>query len=216
MRKVSLKNKNLITLLSNITEYLNNNEVIAHLNKFSTRDNSRINDHKSLSMEYLNQAFTDPKNYCFPQNAFGVGIKNYKQSQSDDVLHEEIKIFSHLSAVKDFLGANHNALAMYYPPGGFIDWHHNGNASGYNILFTYNQTGDGEFMYWDYDTESVISMPDDKGWSAKAGYYAPLKEPTDRVYWHAAKTKSPRLTIAFIIDHKLLWEDMLDEIESED
>ena len=33
------------------------------------------------------------------------------------------------------------------------------------------------------------------------------------MYWHAAKTSTPRITLSYIVYDKNIWEDMMDDIE---
>lgn len=112
------------------------------------------------------------------------------------------------------LAVKRNALAVYYPPGGYIGWHTNWNAPGYNVLFSYSLTGDGEFKYYDIEESKIIHMPDKKGvWTAKVGYYGSVDEP-EKVCWHAATTNSPRLTFAYLLPDGPMWEMMVDDLEN--
>ena len=64
-------------------------------------------------------------------------------------------------ALKTELGTS-NALSQLYPPEGFIAWHNNANAVGYNLIFTWSETGEGWFKYLDkYGNEILIT--DKKG-----------------------------------------------------
>ena len=47
-----------------------------------------------------------------------------------------------------------------YPPGGYISWHNNANASAYNLIFTWSETGDGYFKYIDGETKEEIVIKD--------------------------------------------------------
>jgi hypothetical protein len=110
------------------------------------------------------------------------------------------------------LCVNRNALAVYYPADGYIGWHTNWNVSGYNILFTYSLTGDGEFKYLNTETNEIVTIPDQKGWTAKVGYYGSQNNPTKHC-WHAATTNSPRLTFAYMVKDKSFWEMTIDDLE---
>ena len=43
-----------------------------------------------------------------------------------------------------------------YPPGGYISWHNNANASAYNLVFTWSESGNGYFKYIDGETKKEI------------------------------------------------------------
>jgi hypothetical protein len=102
-------------------------------------------------------------------------------------------------------------LFAYYPVGGYIGWHHNGNAPGYNLVITCNPEGDGEFVHYNHNTNTIIKYPDKKGWFVKVGYFGSFQEP-EKMYWHCARTRSPRLTLSYIIPHLNLWQAMIDDI----
>ena len=51
------------------------------------------------------------------------------------------------------IGAHTSALLSYYPPGGFVGWHNNYDASAYQVLFTWSETGEGYFEYYDKKTD---------------------------------------------------------------
>jgi len=93
-----------------------------------------------------------------------------------------------------------NALFAVYPPGGFIAWHNNANASAYNVIFTWSETGEGDFSYLDRRKSKIIKMQDKPGWQCKLGYFAAYQDnPADLVY-HCAKTECWRMTISFVFD----------------
>ena len=111
-----------------------------------------------------------------------------------------------------WFGSKFCAVQMYYPPGGYMNWHHNANCPGYNILMSYSQDGNGFFRYQDPVSKEIITMEDVPGWTAKVGYYGPLNEP-DKVIWHCAKTFSgPRLTFGYVIPDEAMWEMMCEDI----
>lgn len=111
--------------------------------------------------------------------------------------------------IKNYICARNCAIKMYYPEDGYIDWHTNENAYGYNALFTYSRTGDGAFVFQNPSTKEIITIPDKKGWNMKVGLYdkhdgAPL--------WHAAWTRCERLTWGYIID-EMGWENLVEELQ---
>ena len=100
----------------------------------------------------------------------------------------------------NFLSVKHNALAAVYPPGGFISWHNNANAPGYNLIFSYSEDGSGYFDYIHPETKEVIRCQDEAGkWTCKAAYFGHYGEP-DKVMYHAASTDDWRCTVSYVFD----------------
>ena len=117
------------------------------------------------------------------------------------------------------LGAKVCALKMFYPPGGYIQWHTNWDSPGYNAIFTFSEKGEG---YWRHvepagatevspQLEKLVHIDDPPGWHCKAGYFGKKQEP-DRVVWHSAYTREPRLTLSYLIYEKSLWENLVEEL----
>ena len=106
---------------------------------------------------------------------------------------------SYMNMVKfDFaaeIGAHTSALLSYYPPGGFVGWHTNWDASAYQVLFTWSD-GDGYFTYYDNETDEVVTIPDVKGWQCRHYYFGPKEEP-ENIFWHAAYAGGERITLAY-------------------
>ena len=130
----------------------------------------------------------------------------------------------------DFLGGGAMALCAFYPPDTYIPWHHNGNAPGYNILLHYNKEGEGDF--YTHDDGEIITYPDAKGWSCRAGQFIatqpkeihekrigmdnPIVKWSDKpedASWHAAHARTNRFTLSTIVNHEDIWEDLIDELE---
>lgn len=211
MKFIPLKSTKLIKHLTSITDQLYNDELKKIIAKTKKRGDNLITNVHPCSDEYLFKAFklkiTD---FGFPRSAHGMGMQN---SQTDPNLHQLISpIEKTVEKIMRYLGSPTNALTMAYPDNGFIGWHHNGNAPGFNILMTYSQDGDGHFSYYDYDTKSIIKMPDPIGWSVKVGYYPHEVKEKEKVYWHCAATKKQRISVAFILNHRDMWENMIDTI----
>lgn len=160
--------------------------------------------------QYLQEALPTPDRFGYPRDCYGVDMN----TQMQHVPHHYHPVLNKLDdELILFLGARNNALKMYYPPKGFIGWHNNGNAPGYNIIITYSSEGDGAFYTYDKSNDKIIEQKDKKGWFIKVGYFGHYKEP-EKLCWHAAKTDCDRLTLSYIIYDKNLWENMVDEIGS--
>jgi hypothetical protein len=160
--------------------------------------------------QYLEDALPTPERFGYPRDCYGVDM-NTQLRHIPNHFHPVLnKLDDELIL---FLGARNNALKMYYPPKGFIGWHNNGNAPGYNIIITYSSEGDGAFYTYDAKNDKINEQKDKKGWFVKVGYFGHYKEP-EKVLWHSAKTDCDRLTLSYIIYDKNLWENMVDEIGS--
>lgn len=107
----------------------------------------------------------------------------------------------------------YNALFAVYPPDGFISWHNNANASAYNFIFTYSETGDGYWKHWDTKENKMVTIPDVPGWQCKAGYFGAYKEGEENLVYHAAATNSCwRMTVAFVLDRSEMSQGIQDWI----
>lgn len=115
-----------------------------------------------------------------------------------------------------YLGARNNAVFTYYPVNGFMGWHTNWNASGYNILITYNSEENGGFFrYRDPVTKEVVTLVDPKGWSCKVGYFGNRSE-EDKIVYHCCSNTAERLTLGYVVPHLEIWRSMIEDITGED
>lgn len=115
-----------------------------------------------------------------------------------------------------YLGAKNNAVFTYYPEDGFMGWHTNWNASGYNILITYNtEENGGYFRYLNPVTKEIITMVDPIGWSCKVGYFGKREEP-NKIIYHCCGNSAKRLTLGYVIPHLEMWRSMIEDITGED
>ena len=122
------------------------------------------------------------------------------------------------SEMQEKLCTKHNALCVMYPPGGYISWHNNANASAYNLVFTWSETGNGYFKYIDGETKEEIVMQDVPGWQCKASYFGAYDEPAHKLVYHTASTDCWRITVSYIFNREELslgiQEDVIEEIKS--
>jgi len=78
-----------------------------------------------------------------------------------------------------------------YAPNGFVGWHTDSHKSGWYMLFSYTEKGDGFFKFIDPITKQLKCYDDQPGWNFR-NYYAGNTE--DTILWHCALAKSQRLT----------------------
>lgn len=213
MREATLKNNRLEKLLSNTIEDFYSENTIKILSGIKPRKDNLISDLYACSDEYLFEAFKHKiSDYGFPRSCLGLSPRDVGNRQYD--FYEDL--MNKITKIGSYLGTPNNALAMTYPDNGYIGWHHNGNAPGYNILLTYSQDGDGHFSYWDNDTKSIVRLQDKPGWNVRVGYYPNERKHPDKVFWHMAETKKQRITLAWVLDHKDMWTNLIDEITQGD
>jgi hypothetical protein len=175
--------------------------------------------HRELMEELSNQTYMNPEErvpvgegeiYCkpeslqkmldkgmehkgFPEQGYGFQVA-YGRDQRPDVF-APLKHWTKTELPMRF-GARSNSLTSYYPPGGFVGWHTNWNAHGYQIILTWSEDGDGYFTYYDKEKDEFIKHPDKKGWQARWYRFGREDEPEHHC-WHAAWTNCPRFTLAF-------------------
>jgi hypothetical protein len=216
MLVVSKINPDLLNILTNFSDFFFNRD-ISHLeqligsNKGMRKVSIKEMADEATSNAYLEKALESPPlEYGFPRHSWGLELVHDKEYINDTNLIETSRRTN--EKLLDFFGARTNALQMFYPAGGYIGWHTNCNAKGYNIVISCNPGGDGYFVHYDHKTKNYNYFYDKPGWNIKAGYFGSDKEP-EKMYWHAAKTNTPRITLSYIIYDKNIWEDMMDDIE---
>lgn len=144
----------------------------------------------------------------FPEVTHGIDLMKFK-SPYESLQKALVKLDNELLA---WSGSRNNAVKMLYPKGGFMGWHHNANAPGYNILLSWSKDGTGYFRYQDPVTKEVVTMHDEPGWTCKVGYYGAWDQP-NKIYWHCANAEhEERLTLGYIIPHEGMWENMIESI----
>lgn len=180
-RILTIKNPKILEILDYVKLYIFEDSSL--LDKLPTYN---VNLDFATSEEYLLRCLPDKNKFDYPEYQY---LVNLNEGYSD--------IDRKVQTLKHYLQASHKALVAYYPNNGYISWHHNGNASGYNILFTYCVDNLGCFRYYN---GSIIDIVDAPGWTAKINYF-PNSTLTDDVFWHCAKTINPRISIAFHIEH---------------
>ena len=201
MQTIEIKNIELKNLLNDYSEWFEN------LDKSSVKVRGEKDiDEYYTSEEYLSSI--DKKIHeGFPEKTHGIDLV-FCDSIDDNIRKRIRQVDMDFNSV---LGSERCAVNMYYPEGGYMGWHNNHNASGYNILFSYTKSGKGFFRY---KTDELVTMNDSPGWTAKVGYYGNNDEP-DKLFWHCARAYEDRLTLGFVIPNKNFWEMMIEDIKSE-
>ena len=146
-----------------------------------------------------------------PYNACSYALKPDHYLGDDPQYKKDFDAFSHELMIE--LGVRVNALSQFYPPEGYIGWHNNADAPGYNLIFTWSETGNGWFKF--IDEHGIIqTIYDTPGWSLKAGYFGTYDE--GNVCYHAAYTKCWRMTHSFVVERndKDYWLDCIEHISN--
>ena len=191
---------------------IRNQELMAILDKFvplfqqinfetATVDLDCSDIEQFLDDDYKNFILKEGRRHDgFPSKLVGLELSAKDAWSKEPYYYEMISASAKLkSELQGWTGTRQNALSAVYPAGGFISWHNNANAPGYNVLFTWSSEGDGQFEYIDPITKEHIVVPDVKGWQCKVGYYGTYEE-HDRLMYHAARTNCLRATIAFMFN----------------
>lgn len=170
-----------------------------------TLDEGKITAEYAVSDEYLKELMAREDVIGFPEESYGADFRDITSYDTKTYFDRVCELDKELTI---FTGSRTTALQMYYPPGGYIGWHNNSNASGYNILFTFSETGEGDFRYIHPQTGELVIMPDKKGWSCKIGFFDVID---GNPLWHSAWTGCNRLTWSYIV-HPMLWDNLAEEI----
>ena len=204
MKSIEIKNKELRKILDEFTNVL----LSVDRSKFPY-GNKDITPEYACGDEYLAHMM-GKKVDGFPEKTYGVDLGRWSPPQAE-LRAALTKLDRDLIA---WSGSRNNAVKMLYPKGGYMGWHHNANAPGYNILLSWSKDGKGYFRYMDPITKEIVTMDDTPGWTCKVGYYGPFSEPK-RMVWHCAYAEpEERLTLGYIIPNEDMWRDMIDDIES--
>lgn len=219
--------KEFLDILTDYSDFtFQNLEVLDNLAKWEWdrhHSNTTVDFNFAMSEDYL-KGIIDAgyKHVGFPEHKYCIDIGmlsqiSYPGDWMDDVKKHTDKYREVSITLSQLLGAKSQAVNVYYPPGGFMAWHNNWNAAGYNILLSYNEIDEGGFFkYRDPVKDEIVTMPDQKGWSCKVGYYGRKDGPLDKVYYHCAGSHTPRITLGFIVPELEMWRDMIEDISGED
>lgn len=136
-------------------------------------------------------------------HSFGVNGLHFTKDAGSLAEEVGLRVVDFYQKIQTQLNLKRNALWSVYPEEtGFISWHNNANASAYNFIFTYSETGEGWWKHYDPVKKEIVTIPDVKGWQCKAGYFGAYEDGMDKVVYHSARNtgKGLRMTIAFVLD----------------
>jgi hypothetical protein len=192
MSEVTIRNKELLATLDSFVEGMFSIEGYddPKYQAFSSEED------KSKGEYYCSEEFLRE---CLEGELIGAPHRHFAQPISLMVRRDPEKWGEYMQRVKfDFaaeIGAHTSALLSYYPPGGFVCWHTNYDASAYQVLFTWSD-GNGYFRYYDKANDEIVTIPDVKGWQCRHYYFGPENEPENHC-WHSAYAGGERITLAY-------------------
>lgn len=219
MKNVSIKNTEVLDALNVYKDFLMRGDIDDHL--FLMAENKKEDREYYTGPEFLDKVMAQGeshkgypdvmRSYTGLMPAKSGDNAKYKSSKSQEFVDASSRLNSRLMEV---LSARTNTLNTVYPPGGFISWHNNANASGYNILFSWSETGDGWFEYFDMEKQERVRINDVPGWQCKMGYFGPYYKP-ETVCYHAASTNCWRISVAYVFaEEDTMWQYVIEDIEN--
>lgn len=198
---------------------LNDDLINKYCNKLSTAHQEHYTNKQYL--QYILNL--KDKHDGFPEIFMGYSLasrtlKFIKEQDFDFVKHNTESAFNAIENLQSKYCLKNNALFAIYPPGGYISWHNNANASAHNLILTWSETGEGDFSYLDREKSKLIKIKDLPGWQCKVGYFGSYSDPPKTLLYHSAKTTCWRMTISFTFDRSeeslKLKEWIVNDIES--
>lgn len=192
LMEVSIRNKQFLkTLDSIIDDFYTGPEYDAERHAVFSSQEDRSRGEYYCSKEWLDICLSgDPIGP--PQNHYAHPVgKRRRESQYWENYVERVKY-----EFPKEIGAHTSALLSWYPPGGFVAWHTNWDATAYQILFTWSKDGNGYFRYLDNATGEIVTIQDKPGWQCRWYYFGRKDEP-ENICWHSAYCGSERMTLAY-------------------
>ena len=232
VRDIDLKNKEFLDILNGYSSTVlkrDSSEQVPSILKDVPIMGKMEEPEKWLSDEYMHQIInegTRHEGYPLMMNAYS-SIKHNDGSKHQTWGMELKSLTGKLNKdIIQYISCRNNALNAVYPPKGFISWHNNANAPGYNLILTYSETGEGWFDYWDHAKGERVRIHDKPGWQAKMTFFGPYSEigkgyvtkhaDPDQICYHAAYTDCYRITVAFVFANAdNFWEEVIEDLETE-
>ena len=222
MTEIIIRNKGFLKTLDDTLERFLEHEVLMTELSTSLQSDPIGDGEKYCQPPHLYEMLERQEEHVgFPEEGYGFQVSHGAKMRPD--IFEPLKLHTKNELVRLF-GANNNSLTSYYPPKGFVGWHTNWNAYGYQMILTWSRSGDGYFTYYDKLRDDFIKHEDKAGWQARWYRFGRKDEP-DHHCWHAAWTECPRFTLAFKFPYGQMTEkndqafdaiqDLIWEIENE-
>ena len=225
MAELVLRNKNILKKLDWIKSEVLKSKLFEDQDLFNSYmvyhdsgKEAKTNPESFLSEDWLLKKMNDPTHKGHPKEYASFPVSEMEK-RDERVRH--VNHYARNEFIRE-LGAEDNAVFLWYPPGGFVGWHTNQNNSGYQFIFSWSEKGDGYFQYYDKKQNKIIKLPDKPGWQVRHFHFGETKE---EHCWHSAYTKVKRITVCALFRYwdkthlkdqvKQLRDELIDEIESE-
>lgn len=190
--KLEMVNPNILTILNEIKDLMFSS-IDASEKKIIEDDFFLKNKHTDDYLFTLLDKKPDEviNEYYFPEE------QNIIDLEENTTITKKINLLNHL-----FKGTHNVPFTAFYPPGGYITWHHNGNAHGYNLLFSYSSTGEGSFKYYNHSIKEVVDMKDSPDqWTAKIMRFPKIQDVSE-LLWHNVQTSCHRISFALLLQEE--------------
>lgn len=213
MMKVGQITEEQLEILEQIDVY--NKDVISGSIEFTQPPHAIGDDAKYyVSEEHLKSVISLPYENALPDPRLSGLVSVTMDGVTPKHLEWVKKRNSLINDLGNILSCRQNALSAYYKPKTGINWHHNGDLPGRNLLFTWSETGNGFFRHRDVDG-SIVDIQDKKGWSVKSGLFRRTSSEKFPPSWHCAWTECHRFTIAYVIYDNDMSRDLFEEMGME-
>lgn len=215
MKSVNIVNEEVLSILNEFKDlwWDKRNNLDQYASRYCPKEWNLDRD-QFINEDYKNKIVTmGHMHEGFPETMKGWGLKWPQEIVNRNFSEKYVDLNAKFQTV---LGTKHNSLCAVYPPGGYIAWHTNANASAYNVIFTWSENGDGYWKHIDPHTKEEVTIPDVPGWQCKAGYFGSYDDKPEDLVYHMASTDCWRMTIGYIFDreHVQYWKDVIEEIET--
>ncbi len=225
MKEIKVKNKVILDILNESLWFYKNRDSIV-----STEPNcSKDVREEYIGEDYLAKIISMGEGHNgFPESLKGYSLNNSDMYQYNNKEHVKKRLpLDWLEKYTDLnnrlmseLSVRNNAVATLYPPQGYIGWHNNANASGFNLIFTWSETGEGWFDYIEENGKGDrVRCQDKKGeWVCRYGFFGAYNQTKYPIVYHAASTECWRITLAYVFSAKEaaggLQEFIIDELSN--
>lgn len=226
MRNVEINNPEILDLLNQFKDIF-----YSDINSFEKNikpNGLDLNREDWISDEYCKKIMDIGSSHDgYPETLHAYDLKNIHLTRANgDATNRSDyqKLYGEINKkLQTTLNTWNNALAAVYPPGGFIAWHNNANASAYNLIFTWSETGDGYWKHFNPHTSEFEIVKDKPGWQCKAFYFGSYNDKPEELVYHMASTDCWRMTVSYIFscdpnnrkDMKFMQDMIIEDIESE-
>ena len=218
MKEIKIQNQNIIDILNECVWFYDNRDQLKDIKCNHQDKNSEdyLNDTDKLKVIKAGSSHNG-----YPEILKGYNIRDYNGAMFNDKSNSHIpktfvdKYNDISKRLMTELAVRNNAVATLYPPSGFISWHTNANASGFNLIFTWSETGDGYFEYIDENGETVRLQDAKNEWVCRYGMFGEYFQTKHPIVYHAAYTDCWRMTLGFIFSKEDIAGDLQDFIIEE-